>query len=144
MFSFRLLVTWQFIPICIRTDAKKSFDPEPYNWLQHWFNADVFIFDTCEVAEVDSNSLESVAYKASKMILASSESWSSEPHSTHRLRSFERWLEMDDSLWELLCGTSKETRDDMAGDVWNGDERAPVGDIQDQMMDGSISRENPS
>jgi hypothetical protein len=37
-------------------------------------DAEVFVFDsTCEVAEVDSNPFENVAYKASKMIFASLE-----------------------------------------------------------------------
>jgi hypothetical protein len=44
------------------------------------------------------------------------------------------------------CGIciSKETINDMARDVWYRDERALVGDIQDQMIDGNASRENLS
>ena len=144
MFSFRILVTWQFIPICIRRDFTGSFDPETCNWLQDWINAEVFIFDTCEISEVDAKSLESAVYKASKIISASWESCWSELHSTQRLRRLGRYVEIDDSSWELLRGASKGTRDDMTVDVWNWDGRLFVGDIQDQMMDGNTSRDNPS
>jgi len=133
--SFRILVAWQFIPIWIKRNFKECFD----TW-----NVEVVIFDNCDVVVVGSNSLEFVAYKASKIIAASWESWSSELHSTQRLRTLGRHWEIDDSSWELLCGTSKGTRDDMMLDVWNGVGRLFVGDIQDQMIDGNTSRENPS
>lgn len=83
-------------------------------------------------------------YKASKIIFASWESWFSELQSTQRLWSLGRWLEKDDSSWELLLGTSKDRRDDMNADGWNGDGRLFFGDIQDKMIDGNASRENPS
>ena len=120
---FRIFATWQFIPIWMKRDFEE-------------------FFDTCVV--VGFNSLELVAYKASKIIAASWASWSSELHSTQRLRIPGRYLEIDDSSWELLRGTSKGIWDDMIVDVWKWDGRLFVGDIQDLMIDGNTSRENPS
>jgi hypothetical protein len=53
-------------------------------------------------------------------------------------------LEIDDSSWELLCGTSKGTRDDVTVDVRKWDKILFVGDIQDMIIDGNTSCENPS
>ena len=120
---FRIFATWQFIPIWMKRELEE-------------------FLDTCVV--VGSNSLEFAAYKESKIIAASWETWSSELHFTQRLRMLGRYLEIDDSSWELLRGTSKGTWDDMIVDVWKWDGRLFGGDIQDLMIDGNPSHENPS
>jgi hypothetical protein len=49
-------------------------------------------------------------------------------------------LEIDDRSWEILFDAFKETRDDIV----DGSGRLFVGDIQDQMIEGNTSWENPS
>lgn len=110
------------------------FVVETCTWLRHWINEEIFISSTCDVVAVDSNSLELVALKVFKIIVASCDNWSSDPHSSQRLWSLGRTLEIDYRLCEILFDAFIETMDDMALG-----ERLFVGDIQYQMIEGNMS-----
>ena len=120
----------------------ECFVVDSYTWPWRSINEEVFTSDTCDVA-VDFNSLEFDVVKAFKILVVSRESWSSDPHSNQRLWSFGRTLKIDDRSWETLFDESKETMDEMPAVVWTTGERLFVGDIQDQIIEGNTSRENP-
>lgn len=118
-------------------------DIETCTWPGHSINNEVFTSDTCDVVPIEcSNFIEFVALKAFKILVLSWESWNSDPHSSQRVWSFGMEMVIDDRSWELF-DEPKEISDDMPVVVWLGGERLFIGDIQDWMMEGNTSRENP-
>jgi len=120
------------------------FAAETCTWPRHSINEEFFTSDTRVEVAVDSNSLEFVELNAFKILVASCESWSSDPHSNQRHWSLGRSLKTDDKSWETLFDTFKETWDDIPTAVRTTGGTLFVGDIQDEMIEGNTSRENPS
>jgi len=100
------------------------------------------IRDACDIV---SNLVKLTSYRSSKKFLNSWVSWISDRHWIQTLLCFERLGSIGDWYPILLVVTSKETSDSELRS--NGDIQGRefmLGDIQDQMIEGKTSCDNPS